>query len=179
MDFLPWQVKVGAGVILAVALIGGYFAWANHQQGIGEDRATAACNLKIDTQKKEAATTLAKETARVVATERALQDFKNHQEVKDADNKSRVASLTARLRDLAVNGRLLDPHADPGCGGSGSGSSGTAPAGPGNRPDNGADAGGLLSADLSRLLQRLTVEADTINNAYISCRADAEAVRVK
>jgi hypothetical protein len=131
--------------------------------------------LKIDAQEKAAATVLAQETARVVATERALQNFKNIQEVKDAGNKKTVDTLSARLRDLAVNGRLRDPHAGRG-GGSG-GASGADAAGPGNRPDNGAGNSGLLSEDLTGLLGRLLVEADEINNAYISCRADAEAVR--
>jgi hypothetical protein len=170
-----WAIKLGAGVLLVSALIAGYFAWANHQQSIGEARGTAACNLKIDAQKKEAATVLAKETARVVATERALQDLKNTQEVKDAGNKKTVDTLSARLRDLAVNGRLRDPHA--GRGGGGSGASSADASGPGNRPDNGAETSGVLSADLTGLLQRLTVEADKINLAYISCRADAEAIR--
>jgi hypothetical protein len=170
-----WAIKLGAGALLFGALIVGYFAWASHQQGIGEAKATAAYNLKLGAQKKGAATVLARETARGVATERALQNLKNLQEVKDAGNKKTVDTLSARLRDLAVNGRLRDPHA--GRGGGGGGASGADASGPGNRPDNGAEAGGVLSADLTGLLQRLTVEADKINLAYISCRADSVAVR--
>ena len=171
-----WAIKLGGWMILAAALIGGYLAWENHQQSIGEARATKACNQKIDTQKKEAALTLAKETAKVVASERALQDFKNKQEVQDAQNRKITGNLTARLRALADGaGRLRDPHAGRG---PGSGSApGTAAAGPGDSRDHGAEAGGVLSAELTGLLQRLTVEADAINLAYISCRADAESVR--
>mgnify|MGYP001310919824 CR=1 FL=1 len=181
MDYpsLPWEVKIGAGVFLFLSITAGYIIWANHQQGIGEARATAKYNTLIDAQKKEAAGVLARETARVVAAERALQDFKNSQEVKDAGNKKTVDNLTARLRGLAVNGRLRDPHADPGCGGGGGGSNGTDSTGSRNRPDNGTASSGVLSAELSGLLGRLLKEADEINNAYISCRADAEAVRAK
>ena len=172
----PLVIKLGAGLLLLAALIAGYLAWANHQQGIGEARATAAYNQKIDTQKKEAALTLAKETAKVVATERALQDFKNQQEVQDAQNRKITGNLTARLRALAgPGGRLRDPHAGRGPGG------GSAPgadaAGSGNRADHGAETGGLLSAELTRFLQQKLIEADEINLAYISCRAEADLVR--
>lgn len=171
-----WAIKLGAGLLLATALIGGYLAWEDHQQGIGEARATEACNRKIETQKKEAAVVLAKETAKVVASEQALQNFKNQQEVQDAQNKKTTDNLTARLRALTgPAGRLRDPHAGRGPGG-GSAPGAAAP-GPGNRADHGAEAAGLLSAQLTGLLQRLTVEADAVNLAYISCRADAESVR--
>lgn len=171
-----WAIKLGAGVLVGAALFGGYLAWASHQQGIGDARATAAYNARIEAQKKGAAATLAKETAKVVATERALQDFKNRQEVKDAGNKKTVDNLTARLRDLAGHsGRLRDPNA--GRGGGSSGADGTAPAAPGDSADNGTEAAGILSTELTEFLQRLTLEADEINTAYISCRADAEAMR--
>jgi len=171
----PWEVKVGAGVFLFLSITSGYLIWANHQQGIGEARATGKYNTLIEAQKKEAAIVLAGETARVVSAERALQDFKNRQEVKDAGNKKTVDTLSARLRDLAVNGRLRDPHAGRGSGGGGA--SGAVASGTGNRPDNGAETPGLLSAELSGFLGQRLKEADEINNAYISCRADAEAVR--
>ncbi len=175
-----WAIKVGAGVLLVAALIAGYFAWASHQQRIGEAMAIAAYNVKIEAQKKEAAAVLAKETARVATAERTLQNFKNRQEVKDVRNKKTVDTLASLLRDLAgPAGRLRDPHADSGRGGGGSGSNGPDSAGTGNRPDNGSAPGGVLSAELTEFLQRLTIEADEINNAYISCRADAEAVRAR
>lgn len=171
-----WAIKLGAGLLLATALIGGYLSWEDHQQGIGEARATEACNRKIETQKKKAAAVLSKETAKVVAAERALQNFKNQQEVQDAQNKKITDNLTARLRALAGSGgRLLDPHAGRGPGGGSA--PGAAAAGPGDSRDHGAEAGGVLSAELTGLLQRLTVEADAVNLAYISCRADAESVR--
>ena len=179
-SFFTWKAKVGAVVILVLALIGGYLAWASHQQAIGEARATTAYNKLIAAQKKEAAAILAKETVRVATAERALQDFKNNQEVKDGGNKKTVDALSARVRALAgLAGRLRDPHADAGCGGRSDGAHGSPATGPGNSPGDGADAPGLLSAELAGLLQRLTLEADQINNAYISCRADAEAMRAR
>lgn len=181
MMILAWAVKYWkpiAVVILAAAMIGGYLAWASHQRGIGEARATAAYNEKIEIQKKEAAAVLAKETARVAAAERALRNFKNIQEVKDANNKKITENLAARLRDLAgPTGRLRDPNAGRGVGSSGS--NGGATGGTDNRPDNGSEAPWLLSAELTRFLQQKLSEADEINLAYISCRADAEAMRAR
>ena len=181
MMVISWALKYWkpiAGVILAAALIGGYLAWASHQQGIGEARATLAYNEKIEIQKKEAADALKKETAKVVAAERALQNFKNIQEVKDAGNKKITENLAARLRDIAgPTGRLRDPNAR-GWFGSGAPNS-AAPTGTDNRPDNGAEAPGLLSTELTRFLQQKLIEADEINLAYISCRADAEAMRAR
>lgn len=181
MMIISWALKYWkpiAGVILSAALIGGYLAWESHQQGIGEARATATYNEKIEIQKKEAADVLKKETAKVAAAEKALQHFKNIQEVKDAGNKKITDNLSARLRDIAgPTGRLRDPNA--GRGGDSSGANCGAPAGTGNRPDNGAEAPGLLSAELTRFLQQKLIEADEINLAYISCRADAEATRTR
>lgn len=173
-----WAIKIGAGVLLVAALTGGYFAWASRQQGIGEKRATVAFNVKIEAQKKEALAVLVKETARVATAERALHDFKNRQEVKDAGNKKTADNLTARLRALAGNsGRLRDPYAG---GRQGSGvTSSTVTTGPGNRADNGAETSGLFSAEFSQFLQQKLIEADAINNAYISCREDAEAMRAR
>jgi hypothetical protein len=170
-----WAIKACASLALAAALLIGYNLWASHQQGIGEERATDKYNTLIATQKVEAADLLAKETARVTATEKALQASKNNQEIQDAKNTKVVAGLTTRLRDLTVNGRLRDPHA--GRGPSGNAGPGNATSGPGDCPDHGAEAPGVLSAELSGLLQRLALEADEINVAYTSCRADAESVR--
>lgn len=169
-------LSVVATIAVVAGLIFGYITWANHQQKIGEDRATARYNQAIDKQKKAAAETLAKETARALAAERTLQDLKNRQEVQDAKNQKERERLAARLRDLADgNGRLRDPNAGRGeCGG---GADGADPATAGNRPGHGTETGGLLSADLSGLLRRLQREADEINDAYASCRADAMAVR--
>lgn len=167
-----WAIKLGAGFLTAAALIAGYLAWASRQQAIGEARATAAYNVKIEAQKKEASKILAKETAKVVATERSLQSLKNIQEVTDAENKKVTDNLTARLRAL---GRLHDPNAGRGAG-SGA-ASGTAAPCASNSPNDRAEAGGVFSIPASELLRKIAREADEINLAYISCRADSLAVR--
>ena len=143
----------------------------------GYQRATAEASTALEAQKRQAAAVLATETAKTQAAQQALRDFKTNQDIQDAKAQSTVADLSRRLRQLAdQSGRLRDPHA-PGCGGSsGSAPSEAAPAASGGAADP-AEAGGLLSEQLGGLLQRLAFEADTINVAYISCRADAYTVR--
>ncbi len=165
--------KVAAFVALMAAL----FVGEQYIEGLGYDRARAEHNAAIEKVKRKAADTLASETNKTRTAEQALQDFKNTQELQDATHQKTVADLSSRLRTLAgAPRRLRDPHA-AGCGPSGSGTPSEAAPAPGGRTADPAEAGGLLSAELGGLLQRLTFEADTINVAYASCRADAYAVR--
>lgn len=164
-------------IVAAGAMVLGYFAWADHQQGIGDARATARWTKAVDEQKTKAIKVLAVEVAKVAAVERALADAKNKQELQDAANQKTVAGLSARLRDLAgPAGRLRDPNA-AGCGRSSVSADGPVASAPGDRADDYTEASGLLSAQLSGLLQQLGREADDINDAYASCRADAFSVR--
>lgn len=161
----------------ALALVAALFFAEQHIEGRGYDRAKAEDTAALAQQKTQAADQLALETDKTRATERALQALKNTQELQDATHQKTIADLSSRLHTLADNaGRLRDPHA-AGCGPSGSSTPSAATPAPGDSAANPANAGGLLSADLSGLLQRLTAEADTINIAYASCRADAIAVR--
>jgi hypothetical protein len=164
-------------IAVVVALLAALFFGEQYIEGRGYDRARAEDNAAIEKVKREAADTLASETNKTRTAEQALQDFKNTQELQDATHQKTVADLSSRLRNLAgAPGRLRDPHA-AGCGPSGGSTPSEAAPAPGGRPADPTEAGGLLSADLSGLLQRLQLEADTINVAYASCRADAYTVR--
>lgn len=167
-------------IVAVVALLAALFFGEQYIEGRGYDRAKAEDKAAIEKAKREAADTLASETNKTRIAERALQDLKNTQELKDASNQKTVAALSDRLRGLSGSaGRLRDPNADraTGCGAGGGSTPGEAAPAPGAGTANPAEAGGLLSADLSGLLRRLAAEADTINDAYTSCRADAYAVR--
>ena len=167
--------KVIAGGALLILLVIGYIYWASYQQGVGEARATHKYNALIDKQKREAAELLARETAKVDKAKKELHDEKNEREVQDARNAKHVANLSTRLRDLTVNGRLRDPNAGRGaC--SDTTVHGSTPSSS-DSPDNGAEASGLLSTELTGLLQQLTGEADEINIAYNSCRQYLGKVR--
>lgn len=171
-------VKVGAVLALLVALIACLFAGFKGIDQRGYNRAQAEATAALQAQKREAGELLATETAKTRAAEEALRTFKLNQDNKDAQAQATNADLSRRLHQLTIGnaGRLRDPSA-PGCGGGGSGT----PSGAGTPAragaEDGAQAGGLLSAELTGLLQRLASEADAINIAYASCRADAYSVR--
>lgn len=165
-------------IAAVLALLAALFFGEQYIEGRGYDRAKAEDKAAIETVKREAAVTLASETSKVRSAEQALQTVTDFQNLKDHDHGKTVADLSDRLRRAAGGpaGRLRDPHAT-GCGAGSSSPQGEAPSAPGDRPADGAETGGLLSADLTGLLQRLTREADDINAAYASCRADAYTVR--
>lgn len=165
-------------LLFALAALLGLLAWtAKAIDQRGYDRARAEADAKIQKQKAEAAATLAAETEKVRERSRFMNAMLTNQNLKDSTHEKTVADLADRLR-LAAGpaGRLRDPHAT-GCGGGGGGT----PAGSVSSADGGAadrtEAGGLLSAELTQLLQHLAREADAINVAYTSCRADAYTVR--
>jgi hypothetical protein len=172
----PGRWLLISGLLAALWL--GYGAWAAHQQGIGEARATARYSVAIDRQKLDAGAALAKETGKTRVAEQALQAFKNQQETNDAKNKLVLGTLAAQLRVAAgPAARLRDPNAAAGCGGGGGGAPGADPARAGGGAEDGAEAGGLFSAEASGLFQQLTREADEVNVAYASCHADSFNLR--
>lgn len=174
---VSWVYRLIAIGALLAALVLGYSAWVRHQQGIGEARAKTVYNAAITQQKTVAGELLAAETSKAATATAALNAFKLRQEKDDAQNKSTIADLAVRLRTAAgAAGRLRDPNA-AGCGGSGSGAPGADPARSGGGAADAAEAGGLFSAGATELLHRLTRDADDINTAYASCRADALSLR--
>ena len=165
------KAAIAAGLVLALLLA------LRQVDQRGYDRAMAEATAATNTLKAQAAATLASETAKTRHAEQALQAIKNTQELQDAAHQNTVADLSDRLRRLAgPAGRLRDPHA-AGCGGGSGGAPGAAATTPGDRAADPAQTGGLLSVPLTELLGRIVREADTINVAYASCRADAYAVR--
>ncbi len=171
------QLKIIAFLVSVLALGAAFLGFGHYQYLKGVRVTKATYEAAIEKKKAEAATLLATETAKTRTAEQALQAFTDSQNLKDANHEKTITDLSTRLRVLAgPAGRLRDPHAT-GCGGGGDSAQGAVASAPGDRPADGAEAGGLLSAELSGLLQRLQLEADTINVAYASCRADALAVR--
>lgn len=174
---LEWIYKLIAALGLVVVLGGGYAAWTSHERGIGDARTSVRYEKAIAQQGTDAAKQIAAEIAKTAAAEKTLQDFKNQQELIDAKNQTTVANLSSQLLARAgPAGQLRDPNATGCRGGSGSAKSATA-AGADDRADDGAEAGGLLSKQLTQFLLAQAIDADEINNAYASCRADAQAVR--
>jgi len=157
------------------ALLLGYNAWADHQQDIGEARANARWQQATDELKTKARDKLASETAKADKATDELRKFKDAQELKDAQARKTVADLRQRLAAVP-GGRLRDPNA-PGCGSGGSGPQAKDSPGAQHSDPDGTQTGGLLSAELTGLLQRLQSEADEINIAYAACRGDSRQLR--
>lgn len=168
-----WLLAAVACVVLVLAVRAGL----EHQRGIGEARTAAKYEARIALMQQEAAALLKAETDKVNAANARLQQFKDERELTDAKHNATVATLAGRLRVLAgASGQLRDPHASA-CRERGPGPEPDAAAAASPGADDAAETDGLLSAQLSGLLRRLTHEADEINNAFASCKADADAVR--
>lgn len=166
-------IKIAAVMALLVILYTG----EQYIEGRGYDRAKAEATAALEAQKREAGQVLATETAKTRAAEESLRTFKLNQDNKDAQAQVTIADLSNRLHRLAGNaGRLRDPNAH-GCGGSSGSPQSEAVTGSSDRPGDGAEAGGLLSEPLTQFLFEQAASADELNNAYISCRADAMKIR--
>jgi hypothetical protein len=170
----PYRLYVEIALVVAIA---GGATYAVHHYG--NKRAVAQYELDqaaVNKQKAEASAQLAAATAKVRATESALAAFKDKQEITDANNRELTQAQERRLVAIAgPAGRLRDPYAGRG-GGSG-GAAGQAPASAGGGAADAAESPGLLSKEASRFFLELAAEADEINNAYASCRADALNLR--
>jgi hypothetical protein len=179
MSWLNPYTRLLYGSLMAALLLGAWRVHHNIDQG-GYDRADAEWQAKVKSQKADATKLLDEERAKVAAALMSLRDFKDNQEIKDAHNKKAVTGYERRLRAAAGRaGRLRDPNASYAtrCGGGGGGPQGADTASASHRADDIAEAAGLFSVGATALLQRLTREADDINLAYASCRADALSIR--
>lgn len=133
----------------------------------------------VEAQKKAATALLKSLTDKVLEQQKTLNERHRAQEIRDGNNDATIARQAARLRALSRDAGglgLRDPNA-AGCRCGGGGAEGAAPPAAGQGAGGGAQAPGLLSVQLERLLLRLTREADDVNGAYESCRADALNVR--
>lgn len=177
---MTWWAKLLIISALAAAAIGGW-VWVDHS--IRTDERTIVNNewqVKVDKLKLEAAATLADEKDKTRAIELKWSEFKNQQEVKDGKAQQVVAGYKSRIAGLlrSTGGRLRDPNAESGCGSSSGNPNPQAPASASNSAEHTSQTGGLLSEALSGLLAELTSEADQLNIAYASCRADSMNLRL-
>ena len=123
-----------------------------------------------------AAQALTVATGNVLKLERQLGAAKDQQEKTDAANRKKSEAQGRVIADLRArnDGRLRDPNATS-CTGTGPAVATGSSSGAGAA--DATQSGGLLSEPISRLFERLTREADEINDAYASCRADALTLR--
>lgn len=173
----PYRWLLGL-MLVASLLVGAWYLERKIEQR-GYDRAESIYTKKIAEQKAEATKLLGDEKDKVAGLEKAMLQSSLLQEIKDANSAKTIAGLRGQLAGLAdADGRLRDPNAqEPRCRGSGGSPQTQSASDPRSGPSHPAEATGLLSAELSGLLQRLTSEADELSNAYSSCRADTIQVR--
>jgi hypothetical protein len=122
---------------------------------------------KVIRQKIEAAACSRNSPPSATRCRLRINEGHNAQEKKDANNAATVDSLSRQLASV----QLRDPGARPrDCR---AGPQGNAPTPTGDRRADDAAGGGILSEEASRFLRSFAREADDINAAYESARADA------
>lgn len=172
----PYRWLAAAAVLALLVL--GYNFWVDHIGDAREAAVRAEYATAIDQQKAKAGLLLKAETDRANAATARLIELKTEQEKKDAENQSAVADLAVRLRAAAgPAARLRDPNAVARCGGCGGGAPGADPARAGGGAADGAEDSGLLSTQLTEFLLSQAADADQVNLAYTSCRADSLSLR--
>lgn len=179
LDWLsPTRWLMVAAALLAA--LGAFKVWEVRTERVGYAKAEAYYTAVLARQSAAASAALTVERAKTDAARQELDAFRVQQEVKDEHNARTMAALGDRLRGLLNGaGQLRDPHAGACADSIGVPAPVETAAAANGGADNGTQTGGLLSAPLSGLLRELTAEADSINTAYISCRADALAQRTQ
>lgn len=168
------------GAVWAVALVLAAWCWWD----AAGDRDTAVTTLgqlrtALAAQKTKAAALLATEIGKNERLTGMLRATLDTQEKQDAESKKTVADLRAALQrnSRAAGGPgLRDPWATR-CGRGGGGTQAADPGRAGGGETDPAEASGTLSANFEGLLLQLASDADDINVAYASCRADALNLR--
>lgn len=167
------KLTIGLGVVIAVLVATN---WVSYERLQTAKELNGVYETQIRAQKRQASFVLAAETEKVRQLQAALKIAADTLEKAYAQHKATVADAAAALAAARKSGRLRDPNADR-CGGGGGSTPGPAQPPAGGGEGDKAEAGGLLSVQLSDLLSRVLREADDINVAYAACRADALSAR--
>lgn len=182
MSILEWFTPTRWIILLALlaSLMAAVLGYGEVRYNAGVKAQKQTDQLAVDKLKTEAAETLGAQTRKVLALERALADAKAQLEIDYEKRRmdSKAASVVLDAAAARNGGRLFDPHAG-GCRSSGGGTESAPAASAGGGEGAGAQAGGLLSVQLSDLLRGRLQEADAVNDAYAICRADSIMLRQK
>lgn len=170
---IPLPYKIIALLLAFIGIVGACMLYGHFQYARGVRITTLTYEAAIAKQKNAAAQQLALATTQVAEKEHSLQVAKDNQDIKDAQHTQTVSSLSGKLRD-ALASSVCD---NAGCGGGSNSANGPTGSGANAGTNNATVRGGLFSADFVELLEQLTLKADTINDAYASCRADAFTIR--
>jgi hypothetical protein len=164
----PIFAKLLGGIALVLAVFFG-IQYVRHLGAVEQEAKdkVVAQELKLKT---DAALLAANNKA--IELERKWQALTDQQNLKDTQNEKIATANSARVRAAESHGRLRDPNATP-C----SSGESKAASSPSDSSADGAQTTGLLSVPITDLLERALREADAINDAYSSCRAQAIGIR--
>lgn len=152
--------------LLALCTVLGLSTWQYRRMNAATAYALETQNAAIVSQKANAQNLLATLTERAERAEKELKDRADAQEKVDALAKDTIARDDARQRAAPVSVRYVTR----GCGPSGGGTSGEAPAAAKSGDDHLPTAIGVLPPAGARRLADALTEVETLNAAYASCR---------
>lgn len=100
---ISWLIKIGGVLLLIVALVAGYFAWAHHLDKIGYDRATKEWEAKERDAEIKAQVILARKNEEVRKAQSDLQETQSAIITKSKELENAKAEYN-KLRDSYVTG---------------------------------------------------------------------------
>ena len=168
MSFLAW-LNPGRWLLMLAAFgvaTAGYYAWSDRIGDAREAQVRASYEKALLALKVDAAKKLEEATFASGKLTEELAKFKVTQDKGDVKNTTTIQSLRTQLGAV----RLRDPGTAL-CGCCGSGTTSEAGSGAGIGSVNSSASAGILSDAASEFLRAKASEADTINLAYMSCRA--------
>jgi len=178
---MPDLKSLAIYVLLAMTILLGVASCASTTMLKATRTALAVQNNAMKAQKEEAADRLRALNASVLAQQKQLDEHYLAGEKNDRTNLTKITTLQSDLRKLRVaSQQLLDAAAAAGITGLGGGAQqGGASAGAVAGAENRAEAYRLVPAAPDQEADDDAFDADQINAAYASCRADALKLRLK
>ena len=158
--------------VIVLLLLGFFLAWAGgHYRDLAATNAKelAALQGRVQHQNDLAKLKLDEMTRQRDAKQTELDDFHKTQEKKDEAAKLEIARLAGELEHRPVRVRIVAQPAQ--CGAGGGSAQGGVAAGTEAGEGDPAQTYGLLPESNSRRLGAVIAEAETVNAAYASCRA--------
>ena len=159
--------KVIALLIALTGLVLGVNHWVSGERDVAFKAGAASIQKLWDKDREQANQALIAANNQVVQKEHELQIALSKQEVKDANAKKTITQLATQLASM----QLRDPNAAH------SVKPNNSSASTNDSRNDTSETNGLLSEELTGLLQSLTRDADEINAAYASCQQNAFEVR--
>ena len=164
--------KTAQAILLALCLCLAGAAYLFRKDAVSSSQALADLNAQVAQQSLEAEKLLLTLTAERDAKQAELDAYQAEQERKDAYAQLEIARLTHELEHRPIRVRYLQPASGQGSGGSKDQSDTHPQTGGGH----GAETHGVLPEENARSLKQVIAEAEGINAAYASCRAQLFAL---